>query len=70
MKYRAIHGSRQTEKESSNAVAHNEINATPEPRGTRATNYGFISRDFIETVVIAMLAFSLGLSVDASLCRC
>jgi hypothetical protein len=31
---------------------------------------GSASKDFIETVVIAMLAFSLGLAVGAALCTC
>ena len=31
---------------------------------------GSASRDFIEVVVIAMLAFSIGLAIGAILCRC
>jgi hypothetical protein len=46
------------------------VSGVSEATGLKLGQTGSASKDFIETVVIAMLAFSLGLAVGAALCTC
>jgi hypothetical protein len=47
-----------------------QVRGVSEAIGLKLGQTGSASKDFIETVVIAMLAFSLGLAVGAALCTC
>jgi hypothetical protein len=47
-----------------------QVRGVSEATGLKLGQIGSASKDFIETVVIAMLAFSLGLAVGAALCTC
>jgi hypothetical protein len=47
-----------------------QVRGVSEATGLKLGQAGSASKDFIETVVIAMLAFSLGLAVGAALCTC
>lgn len=47
-----------------------QVRSISEATGRKLGQTGAASKDFIETVVIAMLAFSLGLAVGAALCTC
>ena len=47
-----------------------QVRGVSKPTSLKLGQTGSASKDFIETVVIAMLAFSLGLAVGAALCTC
>ena len=47
-----------------------QVRGVSEATGLKLGQTGSASKDFIETVVIAMLGFSLGLAVGAALCNC